>query len=200
MKHTFLLLMLILSMNSYAQEKKNALIFNFQSTHYSNNEESYGQFIPINPGIELLYKTSFNEKWGCSTGINYSYSKYLHRFGSSEWIRNAQEISIPVIMERNIGKYFSLSFGSYAGWLLKGKEETINKFSGGQWINLNENTGYDESQKFTCDLYCDFKYHLVTNTKLSVLLGPFIKYKLTDNWMQQRRKPFSFGINIGFEI
>jgi hypothetical protein len=106
-------------------------------------------------------------------------------------------MAIPVLFERKIGNQFRLSAGSYFGRLLAGKEENKNKFSNNKWLDVTDNTNYRESQKFTCDFYFDLKY-AAGEEYFPIIVGPFFKYKLTDNWMEQRRKKFSFGLNFGF--
>ena len=194
---SWLVILLFLSGVSFGQEKN--LLFTFQLNHYLAKDNN-GEFIPFSPGFELLYQFSLNENWTLASGFNYTISKWEDESeaGMSLWRRKAQEVFIPLFAERKIGAKSTFGLGVYPGWLLDGKEENRNKNSDGKWIDQTDYYHYDKSQKFSCDLYLDFNYRLDADPRLAIVLGPFVKYKLTDNWMEQRRKPFSFGVNIGF--
>jgi len=199
MKNYILIFLVLFSTVLFAQEKKSKLVTNVQLSHYLN-QDGNGKFIPVNPGVELLYQFRFSENWSVATGGNYSYSKWELDAGSSQWRRKAHELFIPVQFERDLNYLTAINFGVYPGWLLDASEENKNKFSNNEWIDVSDQFNYDESQKFACDLYLGFKIKLDSQKNFSFLMWPFIKYKLTDNWMEQRRKPFSFGVNLSFLV
>lgn len=198
MKKIFIIILLLNNFLLRAADNKGSIVASIQITRYlTENQRSGNQFLPFCPGGEIFYQYSLNDKWAVIPGINYSYSEFNKEAGSSYWKTKAQELAFPILLERNFAGKLCLSFGFYPGWLLKGEALNKNKFSNNKWLDVRDQFDYEESKKFTCDLYLDLKYRLGDQFN-AILPGPFIKYKLIDNWMEHRRKPFSFGMNLGF--
>ncbi len=188
-----LLITTLFSHNVHAQKLEDYIGLNLQLNHYiSKGKDKY--FMPVNPSFEILYKKSLKDKVFLLSGINYSFSIWKHNATfSTKFRRLAHELSIPMLIEKPLGERTSITFGGYAGWLVKGKEENLNKNTT-NWIDITSYTNYDESSKFTCDLYISTK--IFSGSLIS--FSPFIKYKLTDNWMEEVRAKTYFGLNVKY--
>ena len=189
--------------NVAAQDTIKSITINLQLTHFiAKNQKSSRSFIPINPGIEMLYNYPLGSKTSVSTGVNYSFSKWRKSAGTSQRIRYAHEVTIPLLFERYLGHKIYITVGSYAGWLVSGKIESYSKNialwvkNTGRWVDVTKHSDYDETSKFTCDLYLGIGFLLKGNPKHQIILEPFIKYKIKDNWMGEVRTKTYFGLNI----
>ncbi len=190
--------------NVTAQDTIKSWSLNLQLTHFiaKNHQKQNNSFIPINPGIEILYNYPLSSKTSVSTGVNYSFSKWRKSAGTSQWIRYAHEVTIPLLFERYLGHKIFITVGSYAGWLVSGKIESYSKNiapwvkNTGRWVDVTKYSNYDETSKFTCDLYLGTGFLLKGYPKHQILLEPFIKYKIKDNWMGEVRTKTYFGLNI----
>lgn len=186
-----------------AQDSIKNLSFNLQLNHFiDKNHEQSMYFIPFNPGIEVLFKQYLTDKMTVATGINYTYSVWNYKFSPvSRFQRNAHELAFPILFERYPNKKIILTFGCYFGWLVSRKEMNLNKNSN-DWIDITDDSNNGKISKFTCDLYFDlaFQFHKKPGTNKTVLVAPFVKYKLKDNWMNEVRTKMYFGVNVKFNI
>ena len=195
----FLFLNLLGQQNVTAQDTIKSWSLNLQLTHFIAKDHDHNNyFIPLNPGVEILYKHELYNKLAVLLGVNYSYSHWKYKFSSGNQARRlAHEVAIPLLFERSFGNNYFVTFGSYAGWLVSAKDEYIYNNST-DWIDTTEHTNYNETSKFTCDLYLGIGFLLKGNPKHQIILEPFVKYKIKDNWMGEVRTKTYFGLNIKF--
>jgi hypothetical protein len=187
----FILIFLI----SNGQSSSNGLFINLKLNHFIAKNR-HGYFIPISPSVEMLYKQKLNRKISFLSGVNYSFSIWKDVVGvSSKFRRKEHEMAIPFLIERSLGDKVYMTLGSYMGWMISGIEENSNKFNT-NWINITKYTIYNESSKFTCDLYIDVGLYQKITSKNSIFFSPFVTFNIKDNWMEERRANTCFGINI----
>ena len=186
-----------------AQETNANLLANFQLTHFINkSKDNNGQFIPVSPGVEVLYKYSFPCKWAIASGINYTYCRWQQDLGpASKFKYICHELYLPFLLNFQSSPKSSVTIGSYPGWLIKGKALNQNKLSEGSWVDMTEYVEFNESRKFILDFYIDYSFEFITEKQLKIVIAPFLKYKTIDNWlMKDVRSKLYFGLNLKCEI
>jgi hypothetical protein len=184
--------------NVIAQDTINRFNINIHLNHYiPKKHDWFHSYSPINPGIEILYKIPLNRKMSISAGTNYVYNLWELINGSSKWKRSAHELSFPLLLEHSLGHKTFITFGSYAVWLIRGKQLNINKFTT-HWIDQTDRTDYNASSRFTFDMYLGLGIRQKFATRHGVLLTPFVKYRIKDYWMDEVQAKTSFGLMISF--
>ncbi|MGM0620976.1 MAG: hypothetical protein ACQETJ_08030 [Bacteroidota bacterium] len=200
MKIKFLLLLsvfFLMTLSSSAQDYKSSVNINAQFSNYLNEYYS-----PVNPGIEILYENKIVSLFSISAGINYSFTSWQKSVGvKSNFRRRYHEIFVPVIFKGRISDGFNAAFGIYPGWLFNGKE-LYKGSSTGNWNDNTHNTNFEESPKFAMDLFFGlelFDFVMPNKKKHSIKFTPFLKYRLNENWLDERREnQNSFGLKINY--
>ena len=182
---------------SFSQDITNRLDLKLQLTHFmATDENSY--FTPLNPGVDILYQHELNNKSAISAGINYSFSVWKYNYFPSNERRLAHEVAIPLLFEQHLGNKVTVILGNYFGWLVSGKAENMSSKFPSDRIDFTEHTNYDDSSRFTWDLYLGIVPVRNKGQKHQFMLEPFVKYKLIDNWMGKVRTKVCFGFSINF--
>jgi len=186
-----------------AQEIKNALNINFQTNFYLTNDkyrDHDASFSAFNPGGEILYEAALNNKVSLLSGIDYNYCTFLSSIGLKSSFKDiVHEIFIPVLFNVKLNDRIYLSTGTYVGWSVKGKAfyKDISN-AGNDWMDVTKHANYISDQKFALDLFLGSGFKQALKENQSIHFVPFIKYKLTDNWMEKYRSKVSFGIKINY--
>ncbi len=179
----------------------NKLNINFQSNFFVANKDWYrdASFNSFNPGGEIMYERGMTAKVSFLTGANYIYSCWNYILGGKSYFKAiAHEIFIPVLFNTKLNNRIYLTTGIYPGWLLEGKQFYKNLSTVINWRDITETTSYPSSKKFSTDIFLGAAYSQPLNSKNSLDLSPFVKYKLTDNWMGERRNKLSYGVKINY--
>lgn len=187
---------------SNAQNRPNKLNFNVQTNYFIAKKDHQGSsFNSINPGGEILYEWEFNKSFSLLTGTEYIYSTWNYSMGSGSYFKIiAHEIFIPVILNDKLSKKINLALGIYSGRLVYVKSLYTDNIISRHWINNTKHTDYYSSQKFSADLFMETGFTESINRNQSIKFAPYIKYKLTDNWMVDYRSRVTIGVKINLEI
>jgi hypothetical protein len=197
---------LLMPYSTKSQELPDKLNINIQSNFFITNgdyDRFYTYFNPINPGGEILYEMGLSKNVSLSAGVNYIYSEYYNSIGEkSHFKRQAHELFIPILFNTKLSNKIYIMTGIYSGWLAKGKLLYKNEMGIRDWIDHTKHSNYDSSQKFSADIFLGVGYILPLNSRHSIHFSPFVKFKITDNWMGEVRNRTSFGIkvNYAFEV
>ena len=196
-----LLIFLFNKLDSFAQDSHGSIGLNIQLAHYISNDRGNDEyFIPINPGVELLYRHQLTKGVFLTSGVNYSFSLWKKTFATASYFRrSSHELAIPLLVEKSIGQKFFVVFGPYCGWLVNGKEESQNK-NNPKWVDVTEYTNYPESSKFMTDLCMSIGWKYKISSNRSISFAPFLRYKLKDHWMEEVRAKTYFGVNLYYVI
>ncbi len=194
----YLFLLISFNFEAIAQDKIEKLIissqFSFFKDKYSDNS-----FIPINPGGEILYKFKLDDRLFLSSGINYSFS--IWKYGDDYFFKRlAHEMYLPFIIEFELNQKIFTETGIYPGWLIKGKELYADELNHVDLKDITKNTNYYSSPRFSADLYFGAGINYIINDKRTIRFVPFIKYKIKDNWMEEKREKTSLGLKFSIPI
>jgi len=185
-----------------ARDKSSNFKLNAGVSIYTQQEKSPNYFLYPTPETEILYKINMSRTLSVFTGLRYIYSYSHHDLGyKSEWRRKSHELAFPLFLEQGIGKFISVEGGTVIGYLIKGKEEYKDNIPAHKkWIDITDQTDYNESSRFYIELFLNpkLKYDLDTRNILSI--GPTVKYYITDNWMRSVRCMTMFGISFQYSF
>jgi hypothetical protein len=196
------ILLLLISSHSQAQDNKSKLNINFQSNFFcAKSDYQDSRYDKLNPGVEILFELFLFKKVSLSTGANYIYSIWNYSMGPVSFFREvAHEIFIPVLFNAEIKDQLGLTVGIYPGWLVEQKSLYNNKGFHSKWQDVTKYMEYSTNQRFSADLFLGVGYSKPLTKKQSVQLLPFIKYKLSDNWMKEYRNRISFGVKVNWSV
>lgn len=206
MKNKYILIIAFLfSFSSLtAKEASSSLVFNFQSHVLLNNSKWGGSFNPINPGGEIVYRRKLNNVFSVSSGLSYIYSSWNRSVGGKSYFKRiSHELFIPFVFKSKLNEKLYLECGIYPGRLINGKELYRNNIDIKNWRENTHNTNYDESPKYSIDLFFGVGlgiFESPSNKEPPFSIIPFVKYKLKDNWMGEIRTRVNFGVKLSFSI
>lgn len=185
---------------SDAQDTTSHFVLNAGGTIFSQSTESGSYTLYPTPELEILYKIHSIKSLSFYTGLNYTYSYSLYNLGG-EWKRIAHELALPVFLEQNIGKFISINGGTVFGYLLKGKEEYRSNIPAHpQWIDVTDQTDYNESSRFYIALFFEPKLKYDFDPLNTISVGPTLRYYIEDNWMKRVRNETMIGITLQYSF
>ncbi len=192
----------ILSINTDAQDNTSRLRLNAGVSIYSQQSKSPDYLLYPTPELEILYKIKAFKTLSVCSSLHYTYSYSIHDLGvKCEWKRTAHEIAVPFFLEQTIGKFISIKGGFAAGYLLKGKEEYRSNIPAQpKWVDITERTDYDESSRFYMVLFFDPKLKYDFDAWNTISVGPTLKYYIDDNWMEKVRNETMIGITLQYSF
>jgi hypothetical protein len=208
----YLLLLILLLPNAIrAQEEivakkgKSSIGCSLVLAHYANSNQKFiGPVVgfytyPVDPGIEISYHYLLNKRINLGAGLSYQKVRipaYVNRF-------RFNEVSIPILFEytkhperRNkIILSTALSAGKVNNLIVD------NLGSGDIWhtIPLKYVDNYSE-KCFFMDILFSPGISLVTINQNEISISPFVKYRIIDNWMQNYREHFYYGIKLNYQL
>lgn len=160
-------------------------------TRSHNGDSPYN----VCPGVEFLYNYKLGTSFRLGTGLSYQYANLISYInGSNKFIFG--ELSLPVLFtltEKN--NRFSIEIGIYAGKFLH-FEWYERPYS--QWTKVSSydpRFGYKEQNTFA-DLYLAVSYGINKRDPQVAVISPFIKYRVTENWMDLYRESVYYGFKF----
>jgi hypothetical protein len=200
------ILFLILSSSSIsAQEKKSLVEISGMFAHYSDNSRnintnSYPSSF-ITPGIEIQYIHLLDSCFWVSSGVGY---QYVSLVSDRDEIDKFQfgEISLFLGFELRLfntkGNSISLSSGINGGKFIDFRW-TVPSKTGWHEALLQNMSRYSEDNYFS-DIYFSLNYQPFVNNRNNLVLSPFIKYRIRDNWINYYIEKIHYGIKLSYTI
>lgn len=194
---------LICATKLYSQECKSMWKLNVLLSHYERqkkNELTLGDLgYKIVPGLEILYSYTIKYPFLVSTGFSYQYVDLISYIETSDKFQ-VGEFSIPLLLTVDQSRSWSFSTGVYSGKFL---HLSWNQKLHGNWTSINpkERVGYSENS-FFMDAYFDIIYsnsHWL-KSKNGIKIAPFVRYRFKENWMENYRTSFYYGIKLGIDF
>jgi len=110
-------------------------------------------------------------------------------------------LALPLFLEQTIGKFISIKGGAAIGYLIKGKEEYRNNIPAHpNWVDVTDQTDYDESSGFYMVLFFDPKLKYDFDAWNTISVGPTLKYYIEDKWMEKVRNETMIGITLQYSF
>jgi hypothetical protein len=205
---SYILVILFLILSSsliFAQEKKSFVEISGMFAHYSDNSgnintNSYPSPF-ITPGIEIQYYHLLDGCFWVSSGVGY---QYVSLVSDRDEIDKFQfgEISLLLGIELRLfrlkGNSFSLSSGINGGKFIDFRW-TVPSKTGWHEAPLQNMSRYSEDNYFS-DIYFNLNYQPFVNNRNNLVLSPFIKYRIRDNWINYYLEKVHFGLKIGYRF
>lgn len=201
----YLILMLTLYSNVFAQDRGNALIINGTLEHYipygrTFQHEGFYKY-PVAPGLSVLYQYQLSPKYFLSSGIVYQMGRVATYINVPNRFRFG-EMSVPLILKRVLTedehKELSMSVGIFYGKMIHLNWEAYGS-GGWQDVAREYNEHYSEKNIFA-DLFFSLGITIPVNNGTKFGIEPYLKYRVKDNWMGYDRSEMHLGLMINYKF
>lgn len=203
MKYILVIILLLDNFYLNSQDRSSYISISPMFSHFipAKVDGSHNGDAPYNvcPGIEFLYNYKFGTSFRLGTGLSYQYASIVsYANGSDKFIFG--ELSLPVLFtltEKN--NRFSVETGIYAGKFLHFE---WYKESHSRWSKVSfydPRFGYKDQNTFA-DLYLAVSYGVNKTAPRLAVISPFIKYRISENWMDLYRESVYYGFKFTIDI
>jgi len=205
---SFLLLIALFESNcTWAQEKKNRIVFGSMVTRFNNIEIlnfyktiSYGYYEhPAGPGIEAIYYRCLTPNTCVGTGISWQHGRVASDISAVSRFR-FDEIGVPMVFQtgfnfcRNYRFFFTT--GLVFGDIVHTTAETPDKYE--YWHTFP--ISYSTDDTFFIDYYLDAGFCRTIFKQNEISIAPFLKSRINTTWLNLHEKRFMYGIKLTYSI
>ena len=201
------LLFICFSVNcSKAQGKGFGLSINGQLSHFNGKfdpvawDVTHRYEYPVDPGIEIFLLLKLNSGFSFKSGVALWHGRFTTvssiKNYSGEFKAIFNEFALPLMIQKEFGHNYFFAGGFYTGWLSKFKFFAYD-YGEAEWYDA---LAPEMEKKFLIDFCIEIGKYQMAFTRKELLLVPFFKYKIRDNWIGDFRSRINYGIKIGYKF